>query len=173
MSFEAKWSDEIRKKLTMDWQAANAAIEIQKEEKSLASTKKLMTEKIVEVVLGLYLEGKYFECLNVLENVGSELDNNDERIKMVRASCWTFLGMNLEEAVNLLHEIIAANPDNPQAFYALGLNFYMKGELEMCLEPFTLALKLFSCSINKDSIERVQVYRETALKALNLICEGK
>jgi tetratricopeptide (TPR) repeat protein len=156
----------------MESQAHNSSDIKLEQDELFVTPKRVKIEEACKSVFELYLKGKYFDCLNQLEyfEAKGQINSNDERIKILRAGCWTFLGINHEEAVEMLNEIIQTSPENPQAHYALGLNFYLNGELEKCLEPLTLAISLTRS--NQGSIERIQFYKDTALKVLCLLNKG-
>lgn len=116
-------------------------------------------------MMSLFLNGKYEECLQVCA-VANSIDEIQKKI--VVAGCWTHLGVHHHQAVEKLNEVISVAPNNSFAHYGLGLNFYLRGELEKCLQPFTIAFGL-----NKVSMKRAQLYKNCAVRVLKLTNDGE
>lgn len=111
---------------------------------------------------------KYQKSLELIERALQTKSIDETHLKILQAGCWTHLGMNQSEAVRQLSEVIAMDPTNSFAFYGIGLNFYLNGELEKSLDPFTRALEL-----NESSMIRAVKYKENAMKVLKLLSDGE
>lgn len=118
-----------------------------------------------KVMIGLYLNGKYKECLEFIRT--DTLCNEISKTIMMTA-CWSFLGINHERTTEILGEIIKSDPGNAFAYYGLGHCFYLRGELEECVEPLSRAYELLPASMT-----RAMTYKDNSLKILKLISDGE
>ena len=116
-------------------------------------------------MMQLFLAGKYQECL---EFMSKDTRNKNDSKKILMTACWSYLGINYNEAVETLKAIIKKDPKNSYAHYGLGHSFYLKGKLKKCLEPFTRAAEL-----NPMSMARALWYKNISSKILKLINDGK
>lgn len=91
----------------------------------------------IERIKQLFADRKYAKCLRAIE-VAPAYTN----LIILKASCWTHLGINHAWARQLLTQVIAAKPKNPSAYFELGLNFYINGDFDEAVEPFKTAFKL-------------------------------
>lgn len=120
----------------------------------------------IQVIVKNFLGKKYEECLNLI-NDSSIPPEETTHLTILRASCWTQMGINHEKAVQHLNDIIRAEPNNGFAYYGLGLNFYLRGEFENCLEPFSRAIEM-----NRATTNRAGAFKECALKIVKLLNES-
>lgn len=91
----------------------------------------------IERINQLFAGRKYAKCLRAIE-VAPAYTN----VTILKASCWTHLGINHAFARQLLTQVIAAEPKNPSAHFELGLSFYIRGDFDEAVEPLKTAFKL-------------------------------
>lgn len=119
-------------------------------------------------LMELYLSGKYDDCLSVIGLLDHRDIKKENQLKILKAGCWANLGINHVEVMRVLDEVIAVEPLNAFAYYGLGLSYYVNGDMEKCISPFTKAAQL-----NKKTMDRALQYKENAAKVLNLVETGK
>jgi tetratricopeptide (TPR) repeat protein len=83
------------------------------------------------------------------------------QMRILQASCWTQLGIKIEETEHQLQEVIQCEPNNAFAFYGLGLCYYLHGEFAKCILPFTRASEI-------SAMARVDLFKGYAIKVLKL-----
>lgn len=110
----------------------------------------------------LFIGKKYEECLKFIDAALSASEDTTQ-LRILQAGCWTQLDTNQLEAEQQLNEVIRAEPNNAFAYYGLGLNFYRRGELQKCLDPFTTASKL-----NSATMSHATNFKSFATKILSL-----
>lgn len=136
--------------------------EINREKRSRA-----ISQPNLQHITKLFVGKKYDECLKVIEVALPSIDDATH-LKILQAGCWTHMNTNHDAAVQQLSDVIQAEPNNCFAYYGLGLNFYLRGELDKCLDPFTRASE-----INQTAMNRASVYKDSALKVLKLLGDAK
>lgn len=120
----------------------------------------------MKFMLHLFLSRKYEECLKLIEVASSHMNTGE--LLILKAGCWTHLGINHEKVVTELTNLTKEKPSNGFAHYGLGLNLYLNGKLVECLEPFNEAIKL-----NAGAMTRASTYKKNAENCLNLMNDGK
>lgn len=116
----------------------------------------------------LYLAGKYKDCLKFIEKLESSGNLLKIQFNILKAGCWANLGICHKKAVKALNEVIAIQPLNAFAHYGLGFCYYVVGDLDKCIEPFTKAAEL-----DKNSMARALQYKGNAASILTLLSSGK
>lgn len=115
----------------------------------------------------LYLSGKFEDCLALIGTFSSNFTKQNQ-IKILKAGCYANLSINHDEGLRLSNEVIAEEPWNSFAYYGLALCFYANGDFDKCIPPFSRAVEL-----NKPAMRRAVVYKENALKILELLRNGR
>lgn len=124
------------------------------------------SKSAIKLMTHLFQSGQYEKCLEFID--GDTRCNDEILKKILMAACWTFMGINHEKVVETLNEIIAEDPRNSHAHYELGHNFYLRGQLEQCINPLTRALELYPTTMT-----RALLYINNASKILSLIKNGE
>lgn len=118
-------------------------------------------------IMKLFLGKKYEDCLKLIDSAFAMTEDTTQ-LKILQAGCWTQMDINHEIAVEQLNEVIQADPNNAFAHYGLGLNFYRRGELDKCLDPFTTA-----AALDSSTMSRAAIYKDSAMKVLKLLRDAK
>lgn len=121
----------------------------------------------IQMIMKQFLGKNWQECLNLIEDSLTELEENTHLV-ILQANCWTQLNINDEKAVKQLTDVIRKEPTNAFAYYGLGLNYYLRGEFEKCLEPFSRATEL-----NQATMSRAAAFKDCASNILLLLNESK
>lgn len=117
-------------------------------------------------IFAAYQNKDYERCLQLVKEA---LKSNPSNIncKMMKAACGAFLAVDFEENVATLKQIIADNPNNGLAFYALGNCYYYEGEMSDCLEYFTKAISLGA------GVQKAFQLKQKASIIMSTLCDGK
>lgn len=91
----------------------------------------------IDRVSQLFEAQNYIGCLQAIK-----VAPVNSKLVILKASCWTHLGINKDRVRRMLRDVIAAEPKNASAHFQLGLSFYINGDFEYCLEPFKTAFQL-------------------------------
>lgn len=117
----------------------------------------------IDRIFQLFASHNYVGCLGAIKVAPA-----NTKLAILKASCWTHLGINKDKARRMLKDIIAVEPKNPDAHLELGLSFYISGDFEESLEPLKAAFKF-----SKQSMIQALVCLDHAKSLLALFKHGK
>lgn len=129
------------------------------------------------VILQKYSSKEFSECLALIDELFQLPASHPEymtkqqlsQIKIIQCACWTMMDIHQAETLKELNKIIAVEPKNSFAFYALGLAQYRNGELSVCLDSFTRAVDLNPSGAMKWAME----YKAKAKSIYDLLYDGE
>lgn len=129
------------------------------------------------VILQKYSSKEFSECLDLIDELFQLPTSHSEymtkqqlsQIKIIQCACWTMMDKNQAVTLKELNQIIAVEPKNSFAFYALGLAQYRNGELSVCLNSFTRAVDLNPSGAMKWAME----YKAKAKSLYDLLYDGE
>lgn len=113
-----------------------------------------------------YQSKDYAHCLKLVKEV-LKLHPSNVNYKLMKAACGAFLAVDFEENAKMLKQIIADNPNNGLAFYALGNCYYYEGEMSDCLEYFRQAIALGA------GVQKALQLKQKASIIMSTLCDGK
>lgn len=113
-------------------------------------------------VLLKYQQKNFSSCLSLIDESPIEVQNS-MHFKVVKAACIVNLGTNIEDALQILDEVLIIEKHNAFAFYCKGLAFFTQ-------EKLTKAINCFNKAIENDSsgsMEKAREMKEMAEKMIN------
>lgn len=120
-----------------------------------------------DAAIGAAYQGKNYElCLSLVKE---SLRQNPFNVnyQLMKAACGAFLAVEFEENVEMLNKIIADDPKNGLAFFALGNCYYYEGEIGECQEYFKKAIEMNSGALKANQL------KQKASIIMSALCDGK
>lgn len=117
-------------------------------------------------IYAAYQSKNYEHCLSLVKEALVSSPSNVS-LKMMKAACGAFLGIEFKENVEMLKQIAADDPNNGLAFFALGNTYYYEGEMGDCLEYFKKAIVMGA------GVQRALHLKQTASIIMSTLCDGK
>lgn len=113
-----------------------------------------------------YTEKNYEFCLSLLKE-SLRVNPSNVKHKLLKAACGALLAVEFEENVEILNKIIADDPNNGLAFFALGNCYYYEGEIGECQEYFKKAIAMNS------GTQKAHQLKQKASIILSTLCDGE
>lgn len=119
-----------------------------------------------QTVLKCYQAKEYMKVLNLIEECPIQLIRNSFPYKILKATCFVNLGIEIETAHSILDEVLENSCNNEFAHYCKGLVFFHE-------KIFGKAAACFEKAIELDTLGTMQKAKEMRIKALDLMKEGE
>lgn len=115
-----------------------------------------------------YQDKNFSECLDLIDSI-TDSSGSSTRYKVLKAACFVSLKKRIDEAHNILDEVLISEDGNALAHYSKGLAFYEQGKLNQAIEYFGKAIEH-----NKTgSMERARKMKAKAEKTLKQLAAAK